>query len=346
MESRRTIDHFKGCFLGGAVGDALGASVKFMSIDQIRSKFGEKGLTGYDEDRRYPGTVSDNTQTTLFTAEGLILSKIRREYQGDQGIVSAVYHALLRWLYTQKTELRGHLIQDHGTCSIVDGVLTGYKELFSRRSPEENCLSSLESGKMGSVSDPVNNSRAYGAVVRMAPAGLVYTDAEKAFHFGCRLAALTHGHPAGYLSSGTFSSLISLIASGYSLTNAIETACLILKSHKNHEEVMTAVGDAADLAGRHTPSPEVIESIGTGRQAKEALAAGIYCAMEYPADFRQAVLLAVNHSGNSSATGTVTGNILGSLHGSHIVPEIWLSGLELKDLIEETAKDLFDQFGE
>ena len=33
---RHTIEHYEGCLLGGAVGDALGASVEFMSFFEIK----------------------------------------------------------------------------------------------------------------------------------------------------------------------------------------------------------------------------------------------------------------------------------------------------------------------
>jgi len=166
MTNRKTLENFKGCIIGGAIGDALGAPIEFMSIDQIRSKFGERGLTGYSEAYGRKGTITDDTQMTLFTAEGLILSKVRQEYQGDEGIISAGYHAFLRWLYTQETNIQDNLIQNHGTCSIVDGVLTGYKELFSLRAPGNSCLSSLKSGKMGITGDPINNSKGCGGVMR------------------------------------------------------------------------------------------------------------------------------------------------------------------------------------
>ena len=149
--NRRTIENFKACFLGGAIGDALGAPIEFMSIDQIRAIHRDQGLNDYSEAYGRKGAITDDTQMTLFTAEGLILSKVRQEYQGDEGVISAVYHALLRWLYTQETNLQGDLIQNHGTCSIVDGVLTGYKELFSLRAPGNSCLSALKSGRMGNI---------------------------------------------------------------------------------------------------------------------------------------------------------------------------------------------------
>ena len=79
--------------------------------------------------------------------------------------------------------------------------------------------------------------------------------------------------------------------------------------------------------------------------AEEALAISIYCALVAGDDFKKGVLLSVNHSGDSDSTGSITGNILGALYGFDILPKNWVINLELKELIEETAGDLFDQFG-
>ena len=35
------------CILGGAIGDALGAPIEFLSLQEIRRKFGEHGLRNY-----------------------------------------------------------------------------------------------------------------------------------------------------------------------------------------------------------------------------------------------------------------------------------------------------------
>ena len=36
---RKTIEHFTGCLVGGAVGDALGAPVEFMRLSEITAEF-------------------------------------------------------------------------------------------------------------------------------------------------------------------------------------------------------------------------------------------------------------------------------------------------------------------
>lgn len=44
----RTEDSFRGCLIGGAVGDALGYAVEFMQASDIFRKYGEGGITDYE----------------------------------------------------------------------------------------------------------------------------------------------------------------------------------------------------------------------------------------------------------------------------------------------------------
>jgi ADP-ribosylglycohydrolase len=302
-------------------------------------------LTDYSEAYGRKGSFTDDTQMTLFTAEGLILSKVRKEYKGDDGVIFSVYHALLRWLLTQETNLQHSLVKNHGTCSIVDGILTGYKELFSLRAPGNSCLSALRSGKMGKMNYPVNNSKGCGGVMRMAPVGLAFQDAEKAFQIGCECAAITHGHPTGYLAAATFATLISMIISGDSLAAAVNESIRILKTKKNNQETLTAIDIAVEMACKSNPGLDVIEDIGAGWVAEEAFAISIYCSLVAGDDFKKGILLSVNHSGDSDSTGSITGNILGASYGYDVIPKNWIAGLELHELIEEIAGDLFEQFG-
>ncbi len=73
--SRRTYEHIAGCLLGGAVGDALGAPVEFLSLREIRGRFGPEGVREFAEAFGRRGAVTDDTQMTLFTAEGVPVSR-------------------------------------------------------------------------------------------------------------------------------------------------------------------------------------------------------------------------------------------------------------------------------
>ena len=65
-------DRVAGCLLGGAVGDALDAPVEFMSLAEIRERFGPSGIRHYAPVYGRLGAITDDTQMTLFTAGGLI----------------------------------------------------------------------------------------------------------------------------------------------------------------------------------------------------------------------------------------------------------------------------------
>ena len=90
----RTEDSFRGCLIGGAVGDALGYAVEFMQASDIFRKYGEGGITDYD---LHHGTaqISDDTQMTLFTATGLLLGTTRGKLRGIMG----PYQDYIRYSY-------------------------------------------------------------------------------------------------------------------------------------------------------------------------------------------------------------------------------------------------------
>ena len=62
---RRSRAHFRGCLLGGAVGDALGAPVEFLTIDRIRAKYGPAGIADYDDAYGRRGAITDGRNVTL-----------------------------------------------------------------------------------------------------------------------------------------------------------------------------------------------------------------------------------------------------------------------------------------
>ena len=85
-------------------------------------------------------------------------------------------------------------------------------------------------------------------------------------------------------------------------------------------------------------------SLGEGWIAEEALAVAIYSVLSYPADFRQALLLSVNHSGDSDSTGSIAGNLLGALLGTQAIPPEWIEKMELADVVRQVGADLNDFF--
>ena len=93
--------------------------------------------------------------------------------------------------------------------------------------------------------------------------------------------------------------------------------------------------------------------------AEEALAVALYAVLAtVPAGtapetaaaspqqhFRDAIVLAVNHSGDSDSTGSIAGNILGAFYGEECLPPAWLESLEAPEVIRGMARQLVSVTG-
>lgn len=91
---RRNKEYFRGCLLGGAVGDALGWPVEFLKLNEIRKKYGDEGITNLIAGKNSKAEITDDTQMTLFTAEGLLRAQSRGINKGICHPPSVVYYAL------------------------------------------------------------------------------------------------------------------------------------------------------------------------------------------------------------------------------------------------------------
>jgi len=327
------------------VGDALGWPVEFMSLAEIRQKFGPCGITDFAETSGGRGAITDDTQMSLFTAEGLLGEYARcRESGAMPDYPSAIYRSYLRWLHTQGEVSRAPNFSD-----CLSGELLKLPELHHRRAPGSTCLSALIAGKMGTVAVPVNTSKGCGGVMRVAPVGLfcralpdALDDRERgvlSFELGCAAAAITHGHPLGYLPAGFLAAVIFFLVSGKTLEESISDSMLLLEDRpEDGKNTLAAmISRAVRSSVKEKPCPETIKQLGDGWVGDEALAISLYCAMAARGDFALGVRLAVNHSGDSDSTGAITGNILGALLGKGEIPEQWLGFLELREQIESLA---------
>ena len=326
---------FRGCLLGGAVGDALGAPVEFLNLLGIQAQFGPEGIRDFVPYCNRLGAITDDTQMSLFTAEGAIRQRVRFS-QGHQSTIEGMLGCAYQgWLVTQ------------GYLSVVKGFkphgwLLGHKELFSKRAPGTTCLSALQAMKDFGV-PAKNQSKGCGGVMRSAPLGLfglsMGVGSEAVFEWGCLAAGLTHGHPTGQLPAGFLAMLIFELTRGTDLRAAVQNARIHLAAQPNHQETTKAVDKAVDLTYKQDGHDRALEQLGEGWVAEEALAISIYCALTAK-EFEEGVVRAVNITGDSDSTGAITGNILGAYLGVHEIPQRWIEPLELRTCITEVADDL------
>lgn len=336
---------YQGCFLGGAVGDALGAPIEFLGIEQIRQKYGGSGILDFVEYQDGKGRFTDDTQMTLFTAEGLLRAEHRAMLRGIGGALPPIaFNSYLRWLLTQSEsyeEVQKRMRRSEG---VYSGWLLSREELFSCRAPGNTCIQALKDGKMGSIEKPINDSKGCGTIMRMAPVGLMFShDPEVAFEEGCALSALTHGHPSGYLSGGFFAALIAYLAVGEDVKSSTWKCLEILIQQPQYDEVENAVlkmFSVLDTITDRDLEPEDLEKLGGSWVAEEALAISLLCSIFYENNFEKGVIAAVNHSGDSDSTGAIVGNILGLINGLESIPEKWQKNLHASSLVLEIAEDL------
>lgn len=339
----------RGCLLGGAVGDALGAPVEFMTLAGIRAEHGQEGVREYIADYstgapRY-GLITDDTQMTLFTIEGLIRAGIRR----DRGIgfnpVGPLHKSYLTWHETQI---------ESGPNGSGPGWLEAEAWLYERRAPGNTCLSALafsiaREGEPQRYGGPaVNDSKGCGGVMRSAPIGLfppgINVSNTQIFTWAADAAGLTHGHPTGKLASGALALLVRRLVVGDDLSAALDAVLAELFADDGREtsEALRRAIAAAERA----PNAEEVERLGGGWIAEEALAIAVYCALAHSEaeEFLDALSLAVTHSGDSDSTGAICGNILGALHGETAVPPQLAFEVEGRGTLLQLADDFIWEF--
>lgn len=310
---------FKGCLFGLAIGDALGAPVEFLSWQQIKKKYGDSGIKDFDSWGGFAaGTYTDDTQMSLATAAGCVEAWVRGREKGIWHPPSVVYSKYLEWYKTQSDPKQ-------------------------TRGPGHTCLSALRSGRMGSVDEPINNSKGCGGVMRTAPAGLAFPPGQ-AFEQGVAFAAITHGHPSGYLPAGVLAEITAHLVRGRALGEAIGLSLIPLRKYRGYAETMICLEKAMDLAKSNLPVTEAIERIGEGWVGEEALAISVYCSLKFSHNWARGTLAAVNHSGDSDSTGSITGAILGTLLGLEAIPTFWVIRVENTGYIERLATEMWELF--
>jgi ADP-ribosylglycohydrolase len=336
-----------GALLGGALGDALGYTVAADSIGAIRQRFGAEGLTGF-EGFSSPLHFSDDTQLTLYTVDGLVEALEWANSGVGADVNACLWLAYLRWLGTQG--------EDAGPSAPAPQPrwIDGNEVLRQRRHPEKYCITGLATGEMGTSVRPVNpEAKGRGTVMRSAPFGLVpHITPDAVYKLSSDAAALTHGHPAAHQSAGIFSLLIHKLVSGEALADA---AAAVTAHAATLPHVAPGLPErleaALRLAEKNVVAPEeLVQVLGEGWVAAEALAVALYAVLAtVPGDggdpqparhFRDAVALAVNHSGASDTTGSLAGNILGAAYGQDCLPGPWLECLEAPEVIRGMADQL------
>ena len=329
-------DKVRGSLIAGAAGDALGYPVEFLRWSDICDLYGEKGITAYSIFKgEEKAVITDDTQMTMFTAAGLL--KAALDKQDD--VTEAVHEAYFDWLNTQ----------DAGFDASKSTWLSKIPQLYRQRAPGNTCLSALYSRVKGTPEKAVNMSKGCGGIMRVAPVGLFLRDIEQVNILAAEAAALTHGHPLGWLSAAAFAHIVNRLLYGECafgdtfediVAESIDTLQMLWPDVQEVEELAEGMQTACVLAKNDAPDRQNIALLGEGWVGEETLYIAVYCTARYKTDLTAALIAAVNHNGDSDSTGAVTGNMVGAMLGYENIPAYWLNELELREELLQLADDL------
>ena len=364
-KTKRVADSIRGSLMAGAAGDALGYEVEFMSRHAILSRFGEQGITKFALDNKGKVLISDDTQMTLFTANGMLMGLTRGYMRGIGGRPEKyVDGAYLDWFYTQTGRKKEILINDFHYTWLRD-----LPEMAQRRAPGNTCLQACESMFRGEHVH--NNSKGCGGIMRVAPMALLdagyasrdentYSLVELA-EAGGEIAECTHKHPLAFLPASLLTILLYKVVPmavkqvqediDRIVNETLDMLDLIyIDKYESEKQYLRELSEKAiRLAHSDISDADAIRELGEGWVAEETWGIALYCAIRHINSVEDAIISSVNHNGDSDSTGSVCGNIMGAIYGyEHIkkrnifCPEGKLleDTLELSEIILALANDL------
>lgn len=343
MHTSNLQDKCRGSLIGGAIGDALGYAVEFSSLNAIRKKYGENGIVEYSLNPDGIAEFSDDTQMSLFTAEGLLNAVIGgKTFEKD--IVPHISTAYEHWYYTQ----------GRAPLKMRKSWLTHINALWSRRAPGNTCMSALQTISLSKGAPVINNSKGCGGVMRVAPIGIFSAahpkvlDLEHAGYLAGYAADITHKHPLSTYSSMALAMIVAECIAQDNIDQdkfkfiVIDRVFKLLgiwfKGDNHLADLFNLILKAMWYAASKESDTDAIRELGEGWVAEETFAIAIFSVLRYIDNFEKCICCAVNHSGDSDST--VAGNIIGAILGYNAIPQKYLTNLELHDVLVSVADDL------
>jgi ADP-ribosylglycohydrolase len=347
MPQLTRFDRVRGCLLGLAVGDALGAPLEGLSAQQVRAHYGQvvdyvDGVRAWKRKPyrwRLPGLYSDDTQQALALCDVLL----------EHG---RVVPERLAELYLGLATPKGTYVGAHR------GVGRSFRQVLADL---ERGVSPRETGQ---------RSAGIGAAMRIAPVALYFHgEAEAMFeavmaaslmthrdvrslagalavaHAVRRLAAGAARDPSflfrlaadvareeGRVAAGYAGVVASLVQHGSSLSRAIAHVESLLESPRER-----ALASLVEEANRHGADPVCKRA--TMGFPPACIPTCLYLLLTTDS-FEEAIVEVINLGGDADSAGAVLGALAGAHHGIAAIPERWLQGLQNREAIDLRARAL------
>ena len=293
MKQRMTdLGRAKGILFGLAIGDALGYPTEFVTLREIKARYGPQGISDLPE----PALFSDDTQMTVAIAEALIEA-------GDQDIetlMASVRKHFVGWLHSPE----------------------------NNRAPGRTCLQgvrNLEKGLHWSRSG-IAESKGCGSAMRAATIGyFCQHHPERLRQVAHATGICTHGHPTADAACIATAYLVKLILDGESPEVLIDRMLKFTSGISDEfDRAILKVRECLPL----TDEEKALSCLGEGWVAEEAVTLALYCFLRYPDDYRSAVLRGANTNGDSDTVACIAGALAGARVGTKGIPSGWIQRIE------------------
>jgi ADP-ribosylglycohydrolase len=288
---------------GLALGDALGWPTEFLSLPQIYSRFGAKGI----QDPPHPALYTDDTQMTIALTNGLLDAGLGAELDLQ---MNAIAKRFIDWKNSPE----------------------------NNRAPGNTCLAAvrrLETGMTWKEAGIVN-SKGCGSAMRVATIGYLYQhDESRLREVAMQSGIITHGHSAAVAGSIAAAYLVKLALDGVEPEEYLRRLMAFCDGiSEDFDKAMIRVSHVLGW-GSET---HAMRHLGEGWIAEEAVALALYCVLRYPNNYVEAVRRGATSEGDSDSIACIAGGIMGARLGLDAIPLDWRERCENTLYLVDLAK--------
>ncbi|NEE04194.1 ADP-ribosylglycohydrolase family protein [Phytoactinopolyspora halotolerans] len=295
----------RGCLLGGALGDALGAPFEGHSTVTA-----QEIQAWIDADE--PLTWTDDTALQLALATYLAELGHPDDFDEDQ--------LALRFAHTWDAE------PDRGYGANPPKI---FRDVLAGSSWKQASVSSFDgAGSLGN-----------GGAMRVAPVATLPLSAPEIAAIARRSAAITHAHPQGQDGAALVAVAARCAFTSADVHAQTHTVLAQCTDQLQTPEMRRAL-DAVSLSMRLAEPGEVARLTGSGIAAREAAPAAIAAFLRHPADPVAAIMFAIAMGGDTDTVAAMAGSLAGAYAGENSLPEKMLHRLERRHHIVHLADRL------
>jgi ADP-ribosylglycohydrolase len=272
-------------------------------MQKINIIYGPEGI----QEPPDPAMVTDDTQTTLAIAEGLL----EAGHEDIDTLMRAVTRRMIAWSNSPENDRApGH--------TVTEAVRT------------------LEAGVPWRESG--STTRGNGSAIRVAPIGIVYqNDPVRLREVAHATGIATHAHPASDAAAIAAAYLIKLALDGVPPEEYVREVLTFTDGiSDDFRDAMLRIGHVQEWTDEYA----AVTHLGSGWIGEEAVAMAVYCATRHRDDFVRAVRRAVNIPGDSDSVGCITGGLVAARLGLDAIPQEWIARLEHFDVLTDVANRL------